>query len=274
MTVGASTESDTRASFSNYGVCVDMFAPGTNIISDWFSSSTATSVSSGTSESAPFVAGAAALCLEKYPSATPDNVKQTLLSTSTLDALTAVSGSPNRLLYSTIDALDTTPSDAQLLGDPSFEYGTLFWTSDICTVVNPTGCPPDEYTMMSLPSHTGNNHATIGGKPETFHLTSESVTIPPTVSKAELNFYLWVITKGKSPKISDTLTVELRDAAGNVVATLGTFSNVDANEAYTRRTFDVSRYRGKMVRISFTGLQSQGPPTWFLLDDVTLNIWK
>src|SRR5205823_1590021 len=67
ITVGASTETDQRASFSNYGTCVDLFAPGMHIVSDWYSSPTATAVSSGTSESAPFVAGVAALCLERWP---------------------------------------------------------------------------------------------------------------------------------------------------------------------------------------------------------------
>jgi subtilisin family serine protease len=77
LTVGASTETDERAAFSNYGTCVDLFAPGTNIVSDWYTSSAATSVSSGTSESAPFVSGVAALCLEKYPTASPATVSQT-----------------------------------------------------------------------------------------------------------------------------------------------------------------------------------------------------
>src|SRR2546428_7736371 len=90
LTVGASTENDERATFSNYGRCVDLFAPGTNILSDSYSSPTATSVSSGTSESAPFVAGAAALCLEKYPTASPATVSQTLVSQATLDVLGAI----------------------------------------------------------------------------------------------------------------------------------------------------------------------------------------
>src|SRR5437899_1281519 len=61
LTVGASTETDARAWFSNYGTCVDLFAPGTSIVSDWYSSPTAAAISSGTSESSPFVAGVAAL---------------------------------------------------------------------------------------------------------------------------------------------------------------------------------------------------------------------
>jgi len=274
LTVGASTERDERASFSNYGSCVDLFAPGTNIISDWYSSPTATTISSGTSESAPLVAGVAALVLEKYPSASPTTVSQTIVSQATLDTLASIgAGSPNRLLFSLIDALADTTADSQLLADPGFDYGVTFWTSDICTVVNQGGCPP-AMEMMSVVSHSGNTHAAIGGPAKTFHLSSETVTIPSTVRKAELSFYLWVVTKDKKLSADDVLMVEVRDASGALLGTLGTFSNLDANATYTQRRFDVSRYRGATIRISFTGIQSQGPPTWFLLDDVGLNIWR
>jgi len=283
LTVGASTETDARATFSNYGGCVDLFAPGTHIVSDWYSSPTATTVSSGTSESAPFAAGVAALCLEKFPSASPATVSQTVVSQATLDVLSGIGvGSPNRLLFSLIDSLADTQGDSQLLADPGFDYGTTFWTSDICTVVNPTGCPPGDVTdvvtdvvaAMSFTGHSGKSHATIGGKPQSFHLSSETVTIPSTVRKAELSFYLWIVTKGNKHSADDVLTVEIRNASGAVLETLGTFSNLDANATYTQRRFDVSRYRGATIRISFTGIQSQGPPTWFLLDDVGLNIWR
>ena len=127
---------------------------------------------------------------------------------------------------------------------------------------------------MSAPAHSGHVHATIGGKPTTFHLTSETVTIPSTASRAELNFYLWIVTRGNKHTADDTLTVEIRNASGALLATLGTFSNLDANATYTQRRFDVSSFRGQRVRISFTGTQKNGPPTWFLLDDVGLNIWR
>jgi hypothetical protein len=248
------------------------------ILSDWYGSATATAVSSGTSESAPFVTGVAALCLERFPSASPTTISQTVLSQATVDALGNIgAGTPNRLLFSLIDSLDNNIGDGQLLADPSFEYGTTFWTSDICTVVNPTGCPPEDgggENGMSAPSHSGHVHATIGGKPTTFHLTSETVTLPSTVSRVELNFYLWIVTRGNKHTADDTLTVEIRDASGALLATLGTFSNLDANATYTQRRFDVSRFRGQRIRISFTGIQQNGPPTWFLLDDVGLNVWR
>ena len=82
------------------------------------------------------------------------------------------------------------------------------------------------------------------------------------------------MTKGNTKKADDTLTVEVRDASGALLGTVATFSNLDANATYTQMRFDVSRYRGKPIRISFNGIQDNGPPTWFLLDDVALNIWK
>jgi subtilisin family serine protease len=278
LTVGASTEVDQRADFSNYGTCVDLFAPGTNIVSDWYVSPSTVAVASGTSVAAPFVAGVAALCLEKFPDASPATVSQTIVSQATLDLLGGIGdGSPNRLLFSLIDSLDDpAQSDSQLLADPSFDYGETFWTSDICTVVNPTGCPGggDLYDVWSMPARSGHGHAAIGGQQaKTFHLTSETVTIPSTVRRAEFSFYLWVVTKDKKSQANDVLTVEIRDGNGALLETLGTFSNLDANPTYTQRRFDVTRYRGATIRVSFTGVQSQGPPTWFLLDDVGLNIW-
>jgi subtilisin family serine protease len=277
LTVGASNEFDQRASFSNYGSCVDLFAPGTNILSDWYTSNTATATTSGSSAAAPFVAGVAALWLEEYPSASPASVAQTIVSQGTRDILGSFGlglGSPNRLLFSLVGSLaEPGAGNSQLLADPGFDFGTIFWTSDICTVIQPTGCPP-EIESQSFPSRGGKGHATIGGPAKTFHLLSEPVSVPSEISRAELSFYLWVSTKNKKKSADEVLTVEIRDASGVLLETLGTYSNLDACATYVEREFDVSRYRGKTIRIAFTGVQDQGPPTWFLLDDVALNIWR
>jgi subtilisin family serine protease len=100
ITVGATTTSDARASFSNWGSCVDIFAPGQSITSAYNSSNTATAILSGTSMSSPHVAGVAALYLETNPNATPAQVANALTSNATTNVISNPgTGSPNRLLY-------------------------------------------------------------------------------------------------------------------------------------------------------------------------------
>ncbi len=100
ITVGATDSSDQKASFSNYGTCLDIFAPGVNITSAWNSSDTATNTISGTSMATPHVTGAAALYLAANPSATPQQVRDALVNNATSGVVkNPGSGSPNKLLY-------------------------------------------------------------------------------------------------------------------------------------------------------------------------------
>jgi subtilisin family serine protease len=101
ISVGATTNTDARASFSNWGSCVDVFAPGNNITSSWYSSTTATNTISGTSMASPHVAGVAALYLQGNPSASAATVVNAIITTATTGVVTSAgTGSPNRLLYS------------------------------------------------------------------------------------------------------------------------------------------------------------------------------
>ena len=100
ITVGATTNTDARASYSNYGTCLDIFAPGSNITSAWYSSTAATNTISGTSMATPHVAGAAALYLQKYPTVAPATVRDALVNNATSGKVTSAgTGSPNKLLY-------------------------------------------------------------------------------------------------------------------------------------------------------------------------------
>ncbi|SBT53581.1 S8 family peptidase [Micromonospora auratinigra] len=100
ITVGATTSSDARASYSNYGSCLDIFAPGSSITSDWSTGDTATNTISGTSMATPHVVGAAALVLGTNPSYTPAQVASYLTTNATTGKVTSPgSGSPNRLLF-------------------------------------------------------------------------------------------------------------------------------------------------------------------------------
>ena len=99
LTVGATTNLDHQASYSNYGTCVDLFAPGSNVYSAWNTDDNSMGYSNGTSMATPHVAGAAALYLQANPGASPAEVAAALVGSSTGGALSALgAGSPNRLL--------------------------------------------------------------------------------------------------------------------------------------------------------------------------------
>jgi subtilisin family serine protease len=104
MTVGASTATDAKASFSNWGSCMDWFAPGQAITSAWGSSDTATNTISGTSMASPHTAGVAALYLQSHPAASPAAVQKALASGATTRRITGIDrrfypGTANLLLF-------------------------------------------------------------------------------------------------------------------------------------------------------------------------------
>ncbi len=100
LTVAAMGPDDEGADFSNHGPCVDLFAPGVEILSAWHTSDGASEWLEGTSMAAPHVAGVAALFLALHPSATPQEVADELLEMATLQTLSQVRpATPNRLLF-------------------------------------------------------------------------------------------------------------------------------------------------------------------------------
>lgn len=102
MTIGATDKTDTRTRFSNYGTCVDWFAPGSGITSAWYTSSTATNTISGTSMATPHTTGVAALYLQGNPGASPTQVRDALFNLTQLSATVRSASSPNaHLLYTT-----------------------------------------------------------------------------------------------------------------------------------------------------------------------------
>ena len=106
ITVGASTSSDTKASYSNYGACVDIFAPGSSITSAWHSSTTASATMSGTSMASPAVVGVAALALQANPAATPAAVAKYLVDKASTNKLSGLdANSPNKLVFSMADGV-------------------------------------------------------------------------------------------------------------------------------------------------------------------------
>ena len=101
VTVGATTSTDARASYSNYGSCLDVFAPGSSIVSDWYTGTSATNTISGTSMATPHVAGVAGLYLSAGNSAS--GFASWLNTYSTKNKVSSAGlGSPNRLLFTNL----------------------------------------------------------------------------------------------------------------------------------------------------------------------------
>jgi subtilisin family serine protease len=99
MTIGATDRTDTKASWSNYGNCVDWFAPGVGITSSWSTSTTATNTISGTSMATPHTAGVAALYLQLNPGDTPQQVRDALYNAATKGVVKSSKTANNHLLF-------------------------------------------------------------------------------------------------------------------------------------------------------------------------------
>lgn len=116
ITVGATTSTDSKTSWSNYGSCVDWFAPGASVTSAWYTSNTATNTISGTSMATPHVAGAAARYLQAKPESSPSEVRDNLYALTTKGIVASSKTVNNHLLHlPPPTTTDDPPSD----GDPA-----------------------------------------------------------------------------------------------------------------------------------------------------------
>jgi subtilisin family serine protease len=142
ITVAASMNTDVKAAFSNWGSCVDIWAPGYSIMSAWNTSDTQMGWASGTSQASPHAAGAAALYLETHPSALPAEVASAIKSGATMNELDSVgTGSPNALLHVSYVVSAPPPVSAPVNGAPSASF-TASCSGTTCSV-NASGSSDD-----------------------------------------------------------------------------------------------------------------------------------
>ena len=167
ITVGASAANDVRASFSNYGSCVDLFAPGVNISSAWYTSATATKNLSGTSMATPHTAGVAALYLAANPAKKPAEVEAALKANAVSGRLSTIgAGSPNLLLQ------------ALFVGGSANQPTAL--TNGVALQNISGAAGNDRYYTIGVPAGAGNLQITVSGGSGNVDLYVRGGSVPTT----------------------------------------------------------------------------------------------
>jgi Bacterial Ig domain len=153
----------------------------------------------------------------------------------------------------------------QLLLNPGFESGAVNWTTT-AGVIGQNG--PSE------PAHTGTWDAWMDGYGTTHTDTvMQQVAIPSTITTATLSFWLHIDTAETTTTTAfDVLTVQVRNSSGTVLATLATFSNLNAAAGYQQHSYDLSAYKGQTIQVFLTGTEDASLQTSFVLDDFALNV--
>jgi hypothetical protein len=155
----------------------------------------------------------------------------------------------------------------QLLGNPGFENGSSSpapWTVSTGVISNSTSQPP----------HSGTWDAWLDGYgTATTDTLLQQVAIPSTATAATLSFWLHIDTAEMTTTTAyDTLKVQVRNSSGTVLATLATYSNLNAAAGYSQKSFDLTSYKGQTIQVYLIGVEDSQKQTSFVVDDFALNV--
>jgi hypothetical protein len=156
----------------------------------------------------------------------------------------------------------TPPPVTELVKNQGFESGNTTWTATSGVIDNST----------SQAAHTGSWKAWLDGYGST-HTDSvkQNITVPSTATGA-FSFWLKVVSDETTTTTAyDTLKVQVRNSSGTVLATLGTYSNLNKGSSYVQKSFDLSAYKGQTIQLYFEGIEGSQTATSFLIDDVSLK---
>ncbi|MGN9908088.1 S8 family peptidase [Phytohabitans sp. LJ34] len=221
ITVGATQNNDAAASFSNFGTCVDILAPGVGITSSWYTNDTATNSISGTSMATPHVAGAAALVLAANPSWSPTQVRDYLVNNSTPNVVTNPgTGTANRLLFVVNDG---TPPANDFSVSVSPTSGSVAAGSSVTTTVN-TATTAGSAQSVSLSASGLPAGASASFSPASVTSGgSSTLTISTTASVTNGTYPITVTGTGAAGTRTATYTLTVTGGStGNCTGTNGT----------------------------------------------------
>jgi hypothetical protein len=229
---------------------------------------------------APHAAGGAALFLELAPAAAPAEVAEAMRAGATAGVLKGLpSGSPDRLLYAPALGGEATPAPptaaapvtapgscaaaSQLLLDAGFEDGAGRWVASEGVLD----------ASVSPAPRSGRAKAWLAGYGAArADELWQQIAVPSDACSATLSLWLRITTSETAPAPVDVLTLSVRDAAGDLLATLGTWSNQTPLGSWTEVRLDLSALRGRTVRLHLRAVEDGARATSFLVDDVALEV--
>jgi subtilisin family serine protease len=219
-TVGATVSTDAKASYSNYGNCVNLFAPGSSITSAWHTSNTAINTISGTSMASPHVAGGAALFLEKNPGATTQQVYDALTANSTKGIVTSSKTTNNHLLYTLgFGGTTTPPTNQQPVAN--FTYSAI----DLAVSFNASGSSDPDGSIVSYAWNFGDGTTGSGVTPSKTYEAAGTYTVTLTVTD----------NAGATGSQTQNVTVTAPPSGGNNPPAINTFTHTRSSSGPWRR---------------------------------------
>ncbi|WP_338845789.1 M4 family metallopeptidase [Massilia sp. W12] len=161
-------------------------------------------------------------------------------------------------------SVTSTPLNSELISNGGFEQGASGWAGDV-GVIN---------SWREMPAASGKNNAWMGGNGTMYtENLYQQVTIPVTAKSATLSFMLHINSdEPRATVAADKMTVSVLDSKNAVLKVLATYSNQNKATGYQKRSFDLSAYKGKTIRILFSETENFFYQTSFVLDDVSLIV--